>query len=237
MKAILYFVVFIFHSTSCWTQEIITNKTTLLNLGYGMVIPSNNLPFKTGGLPTIGLNYYWSKGFFTGIDFNYLFGSSVRTDVLKDLRTPEGYLYGNNQSVADTQLGWRGWYSGIAWGKTFRPKGIYFSLGAGWMQYQYRIQEDPQTYVPQIAEPYKAGYEQLSVGWAFKQSIGYQHLDSDHAIHFKLGLLAYQAFTNLQNSYQLAPAEYVQQSPHWFIGLNLSWILPFYSINPDTISY
>lgn len=237
MKANLYFIVFIFSSTVGWTQDFTPKKSTLVHLGYGLVSPYSKLPFNTGGFPSIGLDYYWSKGFFLGLDLNYMFGSSVRNDILKNLRTPEGHIYGNNQSIADIQLGWRGLYSGISWGKAFQPKGFSFSLGAGWMQYRYRIQEDPQTYVPQIAPPYTAGYEQLSIGWAFKQWVGYQHLDADNYINFKIGILAYQAFTQLKNNYQLAVADYAKQRPHLFVGLNFSWILPFYSLNPDTISY
>ena len=237
MKAFLYFVVFIFFSTSSWTQDLIPKKSTLLHLGYGLVIPAPELPFKTGGQPAVALNYYWTKGYFTGLDLNYMFGSTVRTDVLQNLRTPEGHIYGNNQSIADIRLGWRGLYSGISLGKSYHRKGFSFLLGIGWIQYRYRIQEDPQTYVPQIAEPYARGYEQLSIGWACKQWVGYQHLDSHNNLNFRLGIVAYQGFTSLKNSYQLAAADYATQSPHLFIGFNFSWILPFFSLNPDTISY
>lgn len=237
MKAFLYFIVFLFSSTYCWTQTFIPKKSTLLQLGYGYVLPSPKLPFKSGGLPSLGGTYYWNKGYSVGIDINYLFGSSVRTDVLERIRTPEGHIYGNNQSIADIQLGWRGWYSGLSIGKSFNPKGLFFSLGAGWMQYHYRIQEDPQSFVPQIAGPYRAGYEQRSIGYTFRQSIGYQHLDSENLINFKIGIVAFQAFTQLKNNYQLAEADYTNQKQHLFVGIHLDWILPFYSVNPNTISY
>lgn len=237
MKAFLHFIVLIFYTTFSWTQDFIPKKSTLLHLSYGLVLPSGNLPFNYGGVPSVGLNYYWSKGYFTGFDFNYMFGASVQTDVLGNLRSPEGHIYGNNQAIADIRLGWRGWYSGISLGKSIRQKGLTFLLGLGYIQYQYRIQEDPQSYVPQIVDPYLSGYEQLSNGWALKPGVGYQHLDGNNNLNFKIGLSAYFAFTSLKNNYQLAEADYTKQSPHTFIGFDLSWILPFFSYNPDTISY
>lgn len=237
MKAYLHFIVLIFPTTFSWTQDFISKKSTLLHVGYGLVVPEGKLPFNYGGVPSIALNYYMSKGYFTRLDLNYMFGASVQTDVLENLRSPEGHIYGNNQAIADIQLGWRGWYSGISFGKSIQQKGFTFLLGMGWTQYQYRIQEDPQSYVPQIVAPYLSGYDQLSTGWALKPGIGYQHLDGNNNLNFKIGISVLLAFTSLKNNFQLAPADFSKQSPHSFISFDLSWILPFYSFNPDTISY
>ncbi len=224
-----------------------TGNALLLPLNYAFQLPGADMAERFGGNFSLGggLEYLTAKqNWFIGLQGQFLFGSTVKTDVLAELRTPEGFIYGNNKSVADIQLRERGFYAGVHIGKLLplsaaNPRSaLRLSFGAGLLQHKIRIQEDPIAAVPQLEGAYEKGYDRLSNGLALKQFIGYQMLGTEGRINFYAGLEFMQGFTRSRRDFQFdlrgAPEE---ERLDLLFGLRVGWILPFYLRKGEEIYY
>ncbi|MEL7120151.1 MAG: hypothetical protein AAFO07_11940, partial [Bacteroidota bacterium] len=175
------------------------------------------------------------SNFIIGLTGSFIFGTDVRTDVLANLRTTEGLIYGNDRNVADIQLRQRGFYIGGTLGKIFslskvNPRsGIKALLGVGLLQHKIRIQDDPNTSVPQLSTDNKKGYDRLTNGLAITQFLGYQYLSTDGRINFYLGLEAMQGFTASRRDFNFdTMSQDTENRLDASIGVKVGWILPFY---------
>ncbi len=184
----------------------------------------------------VGTEFITDKSnFIFGLESGYLFGNEVKTDVLAGLRTAEGYIIGNDRSVADIQLKQRGFYIGGMAGKLFplsvkEPRsGIRFSLGAGLLQHKIRIQDDPQRAVAPLSGDYKKGYDRLSNGMAFNSFLGYQMLAKDGRINFFVGMEACYGMTQNRRSINFdTRSRDTRRYDDMLLGLRAAWILSFY---------
>jgi len=210
----------------------------LLDFSYAINWPGADLADRFGQHFSPGLSAEWitePKNFFFGLEGQFIFGQRVRTDVLAPLRTPEGYIYGNDKAIADIQLRQRGFYVGgkvgkIIFGAQDNPRsGIKVSLGGGFFQHKIRIQDDPVRSVPQLEGDYKKGYDRLSSGWAITQFVGYQMLGPDKRLNFFIGLESMQAFTAGRRSFNF-DTKRVEAESRFDVsyGIRAGWILPFY---------
>ncbi|MCO6480491.1 MAG: hypothetical protein J5I94_27865 [Phaeodactylibacter sp.] len=170
-----------------------------------------------------------------GADFAYIFGSQVKEDVLASLRTPEGFIIGNNRNYADIQLRERGFYVGalvgklIGIGKANPRSGIRITLGAGLLQHKIRIQDDPSSGVPQLDENYKKGYDRLSNGLAFSQFIGYQILSLDKRVNFYAGLEFIQGFTMNRRDFNFdTRTKEDTERTDLLYGIRAGWVIPLF---------
>lgn len=224
-----------------------TGGALLVPLSYAYQLPGADLSDRFGGNFSLGggLEYLTAKQhWFFGLQGQFLFGSTVKPDVLAELRTPEGYIYGNNKSVADIQLRERGFYAGAHIGKLVplsaaNPRSaLRLSFGAGLLQHKIRIQDDPVASVPQLEGEYKSGYDRLSNGLSLKQFIGYQLLGEEGRINFYAGLEFIQGFTRSRRDFQFdlrsAPEE---ERFDLLFGLRVGWILPFYLRKAEEVYY
>ncbi len=207
-------------------------------LSYAYEIPGADLKVRFGNNNSVGLATEWmtdKSNWIFGAKINYFFGQKVKQDVIATLRTPEGYIIGNDRSYADIQLRERGFYTGLVLGKLFllpgeeTRRGIRFALSAGLLQHKVRIQDDPVKKVAQLNDDLKKGYDLLSNGLAFNEFIGYQILSNSGRMNFFVGLEFTQGFTQNRRSFNYIPQEKETikridiQS-----GIRVGWILPLY---------
>ncbi len=220
----------------------------LAHFSYGAQVPAGDLADRFGAnfIPGLGLEYLTAKtNWVIGLEGGFMFGSRVKEDVIAGLRTPEGYIIGEEGSYADIQLRERGIYLGGHLGKLFavspanNRSALKITVGGGLLQHKIRIQDDPIQQAPQLSDDYKKGYDRLSNGFALRQFIGYQLMSPDGRINFYVGLDLIQGFTQNRRSYNFDtfgpdPAKRVDL----LFGIRAGWILPFYTgKNADDIYY
>jgi len=218
----------------------------LFNISYAYQVPGGDLAdrFGPGFSLGSGLEYLSRNNWIAGINGQFFFGSQVETDVLAGLRTPEGFIYGNDKSIADIQLRQRGFHIGGLVGRLIplsrnNPRsGLRLTLGGGLLQHRIRIQEDPISNVPQLSGDYRKGYDRLSSGFSLQQFIGYQLLSPDGLINFFAGFELTQAFTENRRAFQYDTRQVdTDKRTDLLFGLRVGWILPFYLRKADEIYY
>src|SRR5690606_32718291 len=72
--------------------------------------------------------------------------------------------------------------------------GLHITVGTGFMQHKIRIQEVSQS-APQVIGDYAKGYDRMSNGIMFSQSIGYSHFSNYKLINYYVGIELYEGIT------------------------------------------
>lgn len=171
---------------------------------FGVQMPSGDLAARFGNSLAVGIGIEYAKipsGWFFNVESHYIFGTTVKEDVLKLLRTTDGNIINDLNTYADVSLRERGLYTGVTVGKIFklhdngnRFGGIRLSLGGGWLYHKIRIQ-DNQDAISQLTGEYARGYDRFTAGIATTQFIGYQMVSRDRTINFYVGFEATEGFT------------------------------------------
>jgi hypothetical protein len=181
-----------------------------ISASFGTQMPSGDLAARFGNNLNVGIGIEYARipsGWIFNIESSYIFGNTVKEDVLKLLRTSDGNIISDLNTYADVDLRERGLYTGATVGKIFklhdngnRFGGIRFSLGAGWLYHNIRIQ-DNQDAVSQLAGEYARGYDRFTAGIAATQFLGYQVISRDRTVNFYIGLDATEGFTKNQRGF------------------------------------
>ena len=193
-----------------------------------------------GGLSWLNQQQKWQFG----MNYDFIFGTQVKEDVLSDLRTPEGFIYGNDKSIAEIQLRQRGFSARLMGGRFWNwptdrnIRGILVQTGVGLLQHKIRIQDDPRRAVPQLSKAYKKGYDQLSNGLSGIFFVGFQQLDRVKNINFRIGVETEVGWTQSRRSINFATLM-PDTSNRLDIGLTVkfSWMIPILLDPADTIYY
>lgn len=207
-------------------------------LSYAGHRPGADLADRFGNNFSLGLGLDWltaKSNWIIGLNANFLFGNSVKSDVLASLRTDAGFIIGNNRLPADIALRQRGWLLQAEIGKHFplnaeNPRsGIRITISPGLLQHNIRIQDDPQQAVPQLLGDYKKGYDRLTNGFSLTEFIGYQLLSENRRMNFFLGLEFTQAFTQNRRDFDFVTRTKDEtRRTDLLYGIRLGWIIPFY---------
>jgi len=211
-------------------------KYCLVNLSFSIQNPRGDLDNRYGRNNTAGLGVeiLGQNNFIYGVNFDYLFGNRVREDVLSNLRNSDGAIIGNNQSIAAIRLTQRGFNANILFGKLFpfnknKPRsGLRVTVAGGILQHKIRIQQDPQSLVPQTTGEYRKGYDRLTNGFAATEFIGYQIVSPSKKINFILGLEFVQGLTQSQRDFNFD--QRLQDNNQYFdilLGGKFAWTIPF----------
>ena len=205
------------------------------DFSYGLQSPLGRLQNRYGHGYRAGIGIKYHTGFYglmTSIDGAFLFGDRVKEDVLQNLRTSEGFIYGNDKTAANIQLRMRGWLLGLSLGKDWRISelsNIRFATGIGYLSHKIRIQDDPQTTVPQLNAGYKKGYDRLEGGMLLYHTLDWVYQSSDEKINFSLGMEALVGKSTGLRSYQFDLREdFTQRQTTAWIAIKAAWILPFF---------
>lgn len=207
-------------------------------LSYAGHRPGADLEARFGNNFSLGLGLDWltaKSNWIFGLNANFLFGNTVKSDVLAGLRTDAGFIIGNSRLPADITLRQRGWLLHAEIGRHFplnadNPRsGIRVTISPGLLQHNIRIQDDPQQAVPQLLGDYKKGYDRLSNGFSLTEFIGYQLLSENRRMNFFLGLEFTQAFTQNRRDFDfVSRTKDETRRTDLLYGIRLGWIIPFY---------
>ncbi len=219
-------------------------KLTAIHITVGGHLPAADMAKrfgKNGALGT-GFELMSANNWFGGVEGHFFFGTDPQEDPLAILRTPEGDIIGRDQALAGVALRERGFYAGVTGGKliTFKKEtrsGLRLSLGAGWTQHKFRLQDNTQT-VNQITDAYAKGYDRLTGGPALQQFIGWQHLGRLRRTNWIIGLEFNQGFTNTLRSWDFSTMRKLDQSRlDLRFGIRAAWTLPIYVAKAASIYY
>lgn len=226
----------------------VLDPAVLVGVSYAAQWPGGDLTDRFGGNFSAGLQVDYltaPNNWLFGLIGTFQFGSTVKTDVLASLRTAEGLIIATDRSPANIALRERGIFLGAYIGKilplserTVRS-GLRLELGAGLLQHQIRIQEDPVRVVAQLTGDYRKGYDRLTNGAALRQFIGYNLMSNDGRINFYAGLEVIEGFTRSRRDFDFF-TRMRDQAPRFDLlyGVRVGWILPFFiNRNPEEIFY
>ncbi|MEN9613624.1 MAG: hypothetical protein RLZZ628_4438, partial [Bacteroidota bacterium] len=206
---ILSFLVFWIGLGSCTTvhAQLMPNyyNTIFLNVAYSAQLPAGDLANRFGLNMSTGasVEYFLThKNWIIGTEAYYLFGQTVKEDVLAFARTTEGAILGDIGNYAQVDLRERGFYWGGHMGRFYKTRergnllsGLRVTLGAGFLQHYIRIQDNQNVSIPQLSGAYRAGYDRLTNGFALNQFMGWQVLSRNKRINFHIGLELTEGFT------------------------------------------
>lgn len=212
--------------------------------GYG---PGGDLADRFGLIFGLGMDvgYKTRQNWLFGVSGTFLFGNAVKNtfEIFGSQTTAQGYFIGLNGEYATIEFMHRGFYTGGYFGKILpvlnhNPNsGLFFTVGAGYIQNKIHIRNPSQTY-PQFNGEYSKGYDQLHSGFASLQNIGYLHSGNRKTINFAIALELMQGFTTNARGYNwgLKAADTASKLDLYF-GLKLSWFLPIYDQNQQKFYY
>ncbi len=215
-----------------------------IDIGYGFQLPFADMAnlFGNNWNVNLELEYQLANNYFFGLDGQYLFGSVVKVDVLRNLRNANGDIYGNDQALASIDQRERGLFVGAYLGKIFpisnARSGIKLKLGAGYFQHKIRLQDNNNS-VNQVYGDYEKGYDRFTFGLGLNPFIGYQHISNNKRINYYIGFDAIIGFTQGRRDYQFdTMLPYKDKMLDGVIGIRAGWILPFFTtVHADELYY
>jgi hypothetical protein len=185
------------------------------------------------------------KGWIMGVESYFIYGSKVKEDVLKTIRTPEGTILGDIGTYADVVLKERGIYIGATLGKFFifndngnRVSGLRLAVGGGFLKHKIRILNEDNS-AQQVASPYAEGYDRMTYGMAFSQSIGYQFISRNKTVNFTLSVDFTEGVTRNRRGFNFDTRQRDDTKRLDFLsGIHATWSIPiFTNQNADEIEY
>ena len=209
---------------------------TALSFGYGVEYPGGDLAdrFSRNLKFTLGAERMTKSNWIFGIEYSFMFGDTVKEDVLAPLRLSNGRILGSDNAYSEVLLRQRGMFLGVNIGKTFTFReesrsGLRVTGAVGLLAHYIRIVEDSRG-TPQIEGPYLQGYDRLSRGLAFREFVGYHHISDDKRINFYIGLEFTQGFTKHIRAIDFDSGLPPNQDTRFdsLISLKAAWILPFF---------
>ena len=236
-------VIFLF--TSCLTissiaQPIVVSdeaRGLLVNISFAGQLPEGDLADRFGANLNVGgsLLYMTTKKWLFGAEGGFMFGNSLKEDVLINLRTSDGNIIGSSKQYADVISEERGRFIGITVGKiipikaTSKRSGLRFTLSIGVLEHKIRI-DDQFGEVPQLAGEYMKGYDRLTNGLAITEFIGYQHFSKNRLVNYFVGFEFTQGFTKSRRSFNYDTMETdTKTRTDLLYGLRVGWTLPLYT--------
>lgn len=215
------------------------DKGFLIYAGYGPYASAGDLGDRfgngwsiDGGATFILANSNWEFGFRT----QYGFGNDVREDVLRDLRTDEGFIIGNQREPADVTLRQRQLFVGPTAGYTVylggknQRSGIHLKTSVGYFYSRIRIQGDPIQGVAPLVDENLGGYDRLAGGLAVHQFIGWQQLAVNGTFNFYLGADLTAGFTRQLRAFDVpsggVPDDALRND--LVLGLKAGIVIPIY---------
>jgi len=214
------------------------DKVVSIHLGYGPFATAGDLSdrFGNGFALDGGASFTLANSNLEfGFKAQFGFGTQVKEDVLADFRTSDGFIIGNQREPADIQLRQRQLFLGPSLGYTFRigrnqRAGIHLKTSPGYFFHYIRFQEDALQNVPQLNEELRAGYDQLTGGFAIHQFIGYQQLAQDRLFNFYIGGELMAGFTKALRDFDfnLAGPPDTSGRVDLLLGVKAGLIIPFY---------
>lgn len=238
-------ILFVFFFTFFQAQRDTSVSVPLVGIHIGGQIPSGDLVKRFGPNMLIGatFDYKTNKNWIYGINFGYLYGTKVKEDVMKQLKTAEGYVVDNAGNPADLRITQRGLSLRLSAGKVFslfganKNSGLMISFGAGFLQHKINLYDAEQK-IAAINGSMRYGYDRLTFGFSVSEFIGYMYLSKNRLLNFYAGFESSQSWTqSLRKLNYDTGLRDTQKRLDILSGLKIGWILPIYKRQPNDFYY
>ncbi|MDQ3072290.1 MAG: hypothetical protein M3Q97_03370 [Bacteroidota bacterium] len=211
----------------------------------GLQFPGGNLSERFGMNAVVGGGVYYKSAtnWLFGIDYNFMFGSAVKEKPVDRVAAENGYLINGNGEYQIMKIYERGNMPMFRFGKVlplFGPNpnsGLLIRGGAGVLVHKIKYYFTGSA-PPQLAEEYIKGYDRLTGGPAFAQSIGYIHLSNRNRVNFSASFEIIEGFTRSLRSWDFATNRYDDRRRlDLLYGISLQWYFPIYKQAADDDFY
>jgi len=212
----------------------------------GFQLPFNDLKKEFGSNSNIGggIFFKFKNNFLFGCDGYYLFGNNVKNknSILSNIATSNGEIIDGNGIYAEIFYYERGFVITSKIGKLFyignsKHHAIMSTLGLGFIQHKIRIENTDNT-APQICGDYKKGYDNLKIGIAINEFVGYTYFSRSNLVNFFVGASITNAFTRSARDYNFNMMK--KDNKRYFeqlIGVQAGWIINIQSRNQNLVYY
>ena len=211
------------------------NAVNILEFRYGYTLPMADMETRFGSASTIGLSMESvraSNKIFFGFDGMYLFGNTVKEDVLANLRAYDGSIIDINGAPGDINLKERAFYFGLNAGKIFsttkhenKLTGVRTQIGIGYLQHKVRVQDNGRSVVA-LEKQYLPGYDRLSSGPAFHLGVGYHYEHPRQNFHFSVMADFYGARTQVRRDVDYATGgSLTEKRTDLLAGLSIAYVV------------
>ena len=217
----------------------------IIGIHFGAHLPGGDMVKRFGPNLCTGAQFLYKtkKNFIYGVEANYLFGSGVKEDVLKALKTPEGYVVDNAGYPADIRVTERAITMHAIFGKIFRlasanaNSGLMVNVGVGFLQHKINLY-DAQRNIAAIKGDRVYGYDRLTGGLSITEFVGYLFLSENRMLNFYFGMDCYQSFSKSLRklNYDTAQPD-TKRRLDILTGLRIGWALPLYRKKPNDFYY
>ena len=214
--------------------------TPLISVSYGYQLPGGDLAKRFGNSSSAQLNLDFKSRSYLMLGFNgsYIFGNTVKENVLANISTPDGGIIGTDGQYADIHLYERGFTVSATLGGMIHFKkpnpnsGIVFNAGFGFIQHKIRIEVIGNN-VPELNNYYKKGYDRLTNGFLLSQNLGYLFLSNSRLLNFYFGFESLEGFTQNRRSYDYdLMSQDTKKRVDLLFGARVAWVLPLYKKPP-----
>ncbi|MEI8202879.1 MAG: hypothetical protein WCH34_07705 [Bacteroidota bacterium] len=239
--SLLISLVFILPLKQAYSQKTLVDSAafvTLIYATYQYQFPGGDMVNRFGSNSNIGggVSFKTKSNWIFGLEGGYIFGDVVKggDHLFSGISTSDGNVIDGNGIFAEIHLYERAYHFQLKAGKVFpilgsNPNsGLLIMAGAGFLEHKIRI-ENPDNTAPQIKDDYKKGYDKLSNGLMFNETIGYLYMGKRRLTNFFIGLEFMQAFTKSRRSYDfnLMGKDNTNRTD-LLSGFRVSWIIPLY---------
>ncbi len=217
----------------------------LLGFSLGGQVPFADMATRFGPNLSLGGSFLLKtkKNWLVGLESNFMFGRNVKEDVLKQLKTSDGFVIDNEGYPADLRITERGFGIHLVGGRIFKVantnpnSGLMIHVGAGYLQHKINLY-DAQQKIAAIKGDLKHGFDRLTNGVSLSQFIGYLFLSENHLLNFYAGFEFYEAFTKSvrQINYDTGLPD-ITKRLDVITGFKFGWILPLYKKKPNDFYY
>lgn len=212
----------------------------LIGINFSGQIPLGDLADRFGPSFSVGgsFMYKFSSNWILSFDAAYLFGNTVKENVLSQLTNPDGFVTDNEGYPANLRITQRGLSFHLGGGKLFpvfgsnKNSGILLLAGAGYLQHKVHIY-DAQQRVASVNGDLKKGYDHLSAGLSLSQFAGYLYMSKKRLGNFYGGFECFEAFTQSRRklNYNTGLPD-TERRLDVLAGIRIGWILPLYKKMP-----
>lgn len=211
------------------------DAVNIIEFHYGYSFPMADMATRFGSASSIGFSaesVRINNKIFFGFDGMYLFGNTVKEDVLANLRSYNGSIITINGGPGDINLKERGFYFGINAGKIFsttshlnKITGIRTQLGIGYLQHKVRVQDNGRNVVA-LEPDYLPGYDRLTSGPAVHLGLGYHYQHPKQNFHFSIMADFYGAQTQVRRDLDYATGgALTDKRTDIMVGFNIAYVV------------
>jgi hypothetical protein len=213
------------------------NRIIDIQFHYTYTEPSADLAKRFGYFHNIGTGalYKSRNHWLAGYELCYQFGDVVKEpNLFNNLISSTGGIMNSGGYLAQLSVGQRGLYTTARFGRMFpvsstnRNTGFMAMAGVGYYIHKIYINSRDND-IPPLTIELRKGYDRLSAGVAFSQTLGYIHHSRNRYYNFYAGIEFMQAFTSNLRGYNYDQRAFDNNTYSDFsYGFRFAWTIPIY---------